>query len=117
MLEPVIGKVLQVAGGEFSVGGLGGAGGVGGGAATGTGAAGGQVGGKSFGNALTKAIDNLNGTMNDASTASQQLATGQASDVSSVVMAVERAQLELQLASQVRNKAVESYQEIFRMNV
>ena len=34
-----------------------------------------------------------------------------------VVMSVEKASLELQLAVQVRNKGVDAYQEIFRMQV
>ena len=37
--------------------------------------------------------------------------------VTAVVMAVERAQLAMQLASQIRNKLVEDYQDIFRMQV
>ena len=44
----------------------------------------------------------------------QALATGQADDPTAVVMAVERAQLSMQLAGQIRNKAVEAAQEIFR---
>ena len=32
-------------------------------------------------------------------------------------MTVERAVLELQMATQVRNKAVEAYQDMFRMNI
>ena len=43
--------------------------------------------------------------------------TGQAKDISAVVMSVEKASLELQLAVQLRNKGVEAYQEIFRMQV
>lgn len=114
MLDPIIGKVLQVAGNEFSVGGVGGAGKTGA-PGTGTSGVGGGEGG--FGKALSGAIQNLNSSMADATSASQSLATGQAQDVSQVAMTVERAVLELQLATQVRNKAVEAYQEIFRMNV
>ena len=66
---------------------------------------------------LGKAIDSLSSTQADAAAQSQALATGQATDVSSVVMSVERASLALQVAAQVRNKAVEAYQEIFRMQV
>jgi flagellar hook-basal body complex protein FliE len=70
-----------------------------------------------FGKALAGAIDQLAATQNQASTHAQQLATGQAKDISSVVMSVEKASLELQLAVQVRNKGVEAYQELFRMQV
>ena len=77
----------------------------------------GSASGAGFGNALQGAVEKLGGTLQQATDASQALATGQAQDVSSVVMAVERANLELQLATQVRNKAVEAYQEIFRMSV
>jgi flagellar hook-basal body complex protein FliE len=70
-----------------------------------------------FGNALMSQIDKLAASQDDASVQAQKLATGQADDVTSVVMAVEKASLELQLATQVRNKGVEAYQEIFRMQV
>jgi flagellar hook-basal body complex protein FliE len=66
---------------------------------------------------LAGELSKLDGLQQNASTAAQQLATGQAKDVSSVAMEVERASLALQLAAQVRNKAVEAYQELFRMQV
>jgi flagellar hook-basal body complex protein FliE len=77
----------------------------------------GSTGGSGFGKALADSIDKLAASQNQADTATQQLATGQAQDVSSVVMSVEKASLELQLATQIRNKAVDAYQEIFRMTV
>jgi flagellar hook-basal body complex protein FliE len=70
-----------------------------------------------FGNLLSGAIDGLSSTQNDAAQAAQQLASGQATDPTQVVMAVERAQLAMQLASQVRTKAVEAAQEIFHTQV
>ena len=51
------------------------------------------------------------------SVTAQALATGQASDPTAVVMAVERAQLAMQLASQIRTKAVEAAQDIFHTQV
>jgi flagellar hook-basal body complex protein FliE len=74
-------------------------------------------GGGGFGAALIDQLDKLSASQTDASNQAQALATGKASDVTSVVMAVEKASLELQLATQVRNKGVEAYQEIFRMAV
>ena len=53
----------------------------------------------------------------EAADAAQALATGQASDPTAVVMAVERAQLAMQLASQIRTKAVEAAQDIFHTQV
>ena len=75
------------------------------------------AGGGGFGRALADEIARLDASQVDAAQKSQQLATGQAQDVSSVVIAVEKASLEVQLATQIRNKVVEAYQEIFRMQV
>lgn len=117
MLDPIVSKALSLAGNEFSLGGAGKVGGAGGGGAgTGADAVGGGDGG-GFGKALTNAIGNLQGSIDQSTAASNALATGQATDVSQVAMTVERAVLELQLATQIRNKGVEAYQEIFRMNV
>jgi flagellar hook-basal body complex protein FliE len=70
-----------------------------------------------FGDALASSIQSLSQTQEDASAAARDLATGQASDPTSVVMAVERAQLAMQLASQIRTKAVEAAQDIFHTQV
>ena len=63
---------------------------------------------------ITAALDSI---QQDAATASQQLATGQATDPSSTVMTIERARLSMQLASQIRTKGVEALQEVFRTSV
>ena len=73
--------------------------------------------GASFGDVLAKTLGSLQAGQDQAAQAAQALATGQASDPTSVVMAVEKAQLQMQLASTLRNKAVESVQEIFRTTV
>ena len=77
----------------------------------------GSVGGSSFGEELTNALTKLGDLHSEAAAQSQALVTGRADDVTSVAMAVERASLALQLAAQVRNKAVEAYQDLFRMQI
>jgi flagellar hook-basal body complex protein FliE len=81
------------------------------------GAGGADVPGASFGDMLTNQVQNLQGLQNEAATQSQALATGQAADPSQVVMAVERARLGMQLASQIRTKLVEAQQDIFHTQV
>ncbi len=73
--------------------------------------------GAGFGSMLSNSIGSLAKTQTDAASAAQALATGQASDPTSVVMAVERAQLAMQLAGQIRTKAVEAAQDIFHTQV
>jgi flagellar hook-basal body complex protein FliE len=73
--------------------------------------------GSGFGDMLGKSLQSLATSQTEASEAAQALATGQASDPTAVVMAVERAQLAMQLASQIRTKAVEAAQDIFHTQV
>jgi flagellar hook-basal body complex protein FliE len=70
-----------------------------------------------FGGMLSSAIGELDATQQQAAGASQTLVDGTATDPTAVVMQVERAQLAMQLASQVRTKAVEAYQTIFSTQV
>jgi flagellar hook-basal body complex protein FliE len=73
--------------------------------------------GSGFGGMLAKQVGQLDSLQQDAATASQQLATGQATDPSQTVMSIERAQLAMQLASQIRTKGVEALQDIFHTQV
>jgi flagellar hook-basal body complex protein FliE len=70
-----------------------------------------------FGAMLGESLKSLAATQAEASEAAQALAAGQAEDPTAVVMAVERAQLAMQLASQIRTKAVEAAQDIFHTQV
>jgi flagellar hook-basal body complex protein FliE len=70
-----------------------------------------------FGSMLTNAIGDLEKTQDAAAAQSQALATGKTDDLSSVITSVQEAQLSMQLASQVRNKAVEAYTEIFHTQI
>ena len=49
--------------------------------------------------------------------ASQALATGSATDISAATVAVEKAAIALQLTAAFRNKAVEAYQDVMRMQI
>jgi flagellar hook-basal body complex protein FliE len=71
----------------------------------------------SFAGLLQNQIGALNDLQNQAADQSQALATGKATDVASVVATVEQAALSMQLAVSVRNKAVDAYQELMRMQV
>ncbi|TWH48592.1 flagellar hook-basal body complex protein FliE [Sporomusa sp. KB1] len=72
---------------------------------------------KTFGEFLDEALNNVNQLQNEASQASINLATGKIQDIAEVTIAAEKATVALQLTMQVRNKVVDAYQEIMRMQV
>jgi flagellar hook-basal body complex protein FliE len=80
-----------------------------------TGAAQGAGGG--FGQMLSNQLGALEKSQTTAADASRSLADGTATDPTQAVVAVERAQLSMQLASQLRTKGVEALQEIFHTQV
>lgn len=75
------------------------------------------AGGAGFDDMLAKQVGNLTDLQESAATASQSLANGTATDVSSVVTAVEKAQLAMQLASQIRTKGSEAINDIFHTQI
>ena len=66
---------------------------------------------------LTEAVREVNSLQQDANTQATRLATGEADNVQDVVIAMEKADLALQLTVQVTQKAIEAYREISRMQV
>lgn len=76
-----------------------------------------KEGGVNFAKGLNQALDNLNKVQNEADDMVTRMIAGQVDDIHQVVLAVEKANLSLQLAVQVRNKVVEAYQEIMHMQV
>ena len=73
--------------------------------------------GAGFGSFLTDKIGELSKLQDDAAHGAQALASGQASDPAAVVMSVEKARLSMQLASQIRTKALEAVNDIFHTQV
>jgi flagellar hook-basal body complex protein FliE len=66
-----------------------------------------------FGNLLAQ----LSSASGDADSAIAELATGGERDLHDVMLAMEMESLSFELAVQVRNRLVEAYSEIFRMQV
>ena len=109
---PIDPSITPIGGGsEWSIGGVGGVG------SPDQGTQGTQGSSQGFGGMLTNAISSLENTQTEAAQASQSLVNGTATDPTQVVMAVERARLSMQMASQIRNKAVEAYTDIFHTQV
>lgn len=70
-----------------------------------------------FDQMLANAIQRVEQQQTAAEDAAVRLAAGQVDDLAEVVIAAEKASLTLGLAVQVRNKALEAYQEIMRMQL
>lgn len=87
------------------------------GAGTGVQAASGSqaTGGAAFGNALTGAIDDLQQLQGTSDKLAIQAVTGNLDDIHDATLASTRAQVTLELVAGVRNKAVDAFNEIMRM--
>ncbi len=72
---------------------------------------------KSFGEMLKSHLTEVNHLQTSADVAAQKLASGQDKDIHNTMIAMEKAGVALQLTMQVRNKVLEAYQEIMRMQV
>ena len=70
-----------------------------------------------FGKLMEEMISKVGDLQNDADKSIQSLATGQSKGLHEVMLSVEKASISFQMLTQVRNKAVEAYQEIMRMPV
>ncbi|ACM18862.1 flagellar hook-basal body complex protein FliE [Geotalea daltonii FRC-32] len=72
---------------------------------------------ESFSKYLGEMVGKVNDMQLSADKSIQSLATGEATGLHEVMLAVEKASISFQFLNQVRNKAVEAYQEIMRMPV
>jgi flagellar hook-basal body complex protein FliE len=73
--------------------------------------------GTGFGDFLNKAVEEVNALQQDSSQLKSNLVTGEIEDIHQVMIAAEKANLAFQLTLQIRNKVIEAYQEIMRMQV
>ena len=75
-----------------------------------------QPGGSSFGKLLSEAIQQVNDVEKTSQGELQKYLSNE-SDLHSVMIALEKADLSFQLMMQVRNKIVQAYQEVMRSQV
>lgn len=71
----------------------------------------------SFGDTLTEAIDKVNDMQKSADKQMQALASGEQTNISEVMVAAEKADIALKLMMTVRNKVIDAYQEVMKMQV
>lgn len=73
--------------------------------------------GKSFGDTLKEAIQEVNQLQKVSDKKMQDLATGKTDNIPDVMIAAEKADIALKLMVQVRSKIIDAYQEIMKMQV
>lgn len=71
--------------------------------------------GSGFANALTGAVDNLQQLQSTSNSYAIQAVTGDLDDIHTATIASSRAQVTLELVAAVRNKGVEAFNDIMRM--
>ena len=71
--------------------------------------------GSAFGSVLTSAVENLQGLQQTSSQLAVAAVTGDLNDIHAATIASTRAAVTLELVSTVRNKGVEAFNEIMRM--
>lgn len=74
-------------------------------------------GGASFQDALTNAIQQVEQYREDANNSVQSFLAGEGEDLHRVALQTQQAELAFEMFLQVRNKVVQAYQEVMRMQV
>jgi flagellar hook-basal body complex protein FliE len=76
-----------------------------------------QSSGADFAGVLKRTLGEVNELQVKADEAATSLVLGEAADIHQVMIAVEQAKLSMQMTVQIRNKFIEAYQEISRMQI
>lgn len=71
----------------------------------------------SFGDMLAKSLQKVDALQKDADAAVQKIAEGESVGVQETMVAIEKADVTFKLMMEVRQKILEAYQEIIRMQV
>jgi len=70
-----------------------------------------------FTHLMSRGIEDLNASIGSAEASMSRLAAGKAVELQDVMISLERARISVQAFVQVRNKLVESYQDLMRMQL
>lgn len=73
--------------------------------------------GVSFKNIFKQVINDVNSLQKESEDLTTKLVLGQVEDIHQVTIAAEKASLALQLTVEIRNKILDAYQEIMRMQI
>lgn len=73
--------------------------------------------GEGFTETLKKAVDQVNESQVAADRAVDKLQTGESRNLHEVMISLEKADISMRLLTQVRNRVIDAYQEIMRMQV
>ncbi len=77
----------------------------------------GSQGGQGFGDVLKNAVEAVNAMQHEAGRLEDAVAKGESVNIHQAVIAGEKAGLSFRLLMQVRNKMIDAYQEVMRMQV
>ncbi len=70
-----------------------------------------------FADIIKSTIEQVNQAQNNGEQAIEQLNTGKAESMHEVMIAVEEADISLKMLVQMRNKALQAYEEVMRMQI
>lgn len=70
-----------------------------------------------FSKYIKSALDSVNSKYLEADAITNSLVTGDAQDIHTVMLATEEARLSLELATEIRNKILDAYNELMRVQV
>jgi flagellar hook-basal body complex protein FliE len=73
--------------------------------------------GKSFADTLKEAVSSVNELQKSSDKFAQNIATGKTDDVAGAMISAEKADIALRVMVQVRNKIIDAYQEVMKMQV
>ncbi|SNZ08104.1 flagellar hook-basal body complex protein FliE [Persephonella hydrogeniphila] len=72
---------------------------------------------KSFGDVLQEFVADVNADLKNAKEAEKLIAEGKVENLENLLYQIAKSDISLRLITEIRNKALESYQEIMRMQV